>query len=496
MLLQLTHSDTRVHTIPHSCFDSANPTFPEVHHFVTTTTNPPFSTLPLRDELLAATRTLDYTSMTPVQMNALPPILDGKDVMAQARTGSGKTAAFALGLLNKLDIQIYKTQALVLCPTRELSDQVASEIRRLASALPNTKVLTLCGGKPMQDQLTSLKRDAHVIVGTPGRILKHLEKGSLVLNDIQTLVLDEADRMLDMGFHDDIMRILGKTSAQRQTLLFSATYPDQIQDVSAAIQVEPVEIRVDEAPPEEQIHQLLYNVTESNKVQALQTVLGIHQPDSCIVFCNRKQHCQTLATELGNQGYSVKALHGDLEQFDRDEAMIQFANGSVAVLVATDVAARGLDISELSAVINFDLAHDPETHVHRIGRTGRAGNEGLAISFVLGNEKHRVAAIEEYSNKQLPVETLPAPEARGYKPAQATTVTLHISGGKKDKVRPGDIVGALTANDALSKEQIGKIKVLDKMAYVAVSRAQTQIALDTLSNGKIKGRRFRVRTLR
>lgn len=460
------------------------------------TSNTPFSALTLRSELLAACGILDYSTMTPVQMNALPEILKGKDVMAQARTGSGKTAAFALGLLNKLDIQTYRTQALVLCPTRELSDQVATEIRRLASVLANTKVLTLCGGKPMQAQLASLKRDAHVIVGTPGRILKHLDKGSLQLDGIRTVVLDEADRMLDMGFHDDIMKILTRTDDKRQTLLFSATYPAEIQEVSGAIQTNPVEIRVDEAPAEEQIHQLFHEVHESNKLQALDIVMKTHQPDSCIIFCNRKQHCQTLSEELSRQGHAVKALHGDLDQFDRDEAMIQFANGSVSILVATDVAARGLDISELSAVINFDMAHDAETHVHRIGRTGRAGKEGLAISLVLPQESSRLIDIEALSGSRLSFTPLPTPGDRPGKPTPPMTVTLHINGGKKDKIRPGDIVGALTADKQLSQEQIGKIKVLDKMAYVAVSRDMANTALRTLSDGKIKGRRFRVRALR
>lgn len=434
--------------------------------------------------------------MTDIQRHVLPVLLDNRDVVAQAKTGSGKTAAFALGLLNKLDIQTYKTQALVLCPTRELSDQVAAEIRRLASALPNTKVLTLCGGKPMQAQLTSLKRDSHVIVGTPGRILKHLEKGTLVLDGIRTLVLDEADRMLDMGFHDDIMRILDKTASNRQTLLFSATYPDQIQQVSAAVQVDPVEVRLEASHQEEQIHQVFHQVTEDGKTAALLAVLQARQPDSCIIFCNRKLQCQTLSNTLHDQGYSVKALHGDLDQFERDESMILFANGSTSILVATDLAARGLDIDTLSAVINFDLALDPETHVHRIGRTGRAGHEGLAISFVLPNEQFRVQAIEDLLDTQLTVEELAQPQKRSSNPMQPRTATLHINAGKKDKIRPGDIVGALTADGALNKDQIGKITVLDKKSYVAIAREHARVALDVLSNGKIKGRRFRIRTLR
>ena len=455
-----------------------------------------FDSLPIRAELLEAVASLDYLEMTPIQLNTLPLILEGRDVLAQAKTGSGKTAAFAIGLLNKLDVQTFLTQALVLCPTRELADQVASEIRRLASAMSNTKVLTLCGGKPMQAQLASLKREAHVIVGTPGRILKHLEKGSLQVGGIKTLVLDEADRMLDMGFHDDIMRILDMTNSSKQSLLFSATYPDQIKHISAAIQRDPVEVRIENTESSEQIDQVFFRTTEATKRKALISVLEKYQPTSSIVFCNRKLHCQELTNALRDQGFSAKALHGDLDQYERDESLIQFANNSVSILVATDVAARGLDITDLSAVINFDLSHDAESHLHRIGRTGRAGSDGLAISLVLPQEDYRVQAIGEFQNRKIHIQELPATGGRSGEKLVPPTVTLHINAGKKDKIRPGDIVGALTANDDLSKEDIGKITVLDKIAYVAVARARANKALDLLSNGKIKGRKFRARALR
>ncbi|ASJ74704.1 ATP-dependent RNA helicase DbpA [Granulosicoccus antarcticus] len=455
-----------------------------------------FSSLPIRAELLEAVASLEYAEMTPIQAATLPQILEGRDVLAQARTGSGKTAAFAIGLLNKLDIQTFLTQSLVLCPTRELADQVASEIRRLASALPNTKVLTLCGGKPMQAQLASLKREAHVIVGTPGRILKHLEKGSLQVGGIKTLVLDEADRMLDMGFHDDIMRILDKTNDIKQSLLFSATYPDEIKHISAAVQKNPVEVRMENSESSEQIDQVFFRTTENGKKQALISVLENYHPASTLVFCNRKLHCQELTQALQGQGFSAKALHGDLDQYDRDESLIQFANNSISILVATDVAARGLDITDLSAVINYDLSHDTESHVHRIGRTGRAGSDGLAISLVLPNEDFRVQAIAELQNRRIHIQELPTRAGKSDGKLVPPTVTLHINAGRKDKIRPGDIVGALTASSELNKDDIGKITVLDKMAYVAVVRAQAHKALDLLANGKIKGRKFRVRTLR
>jgi len=345
-----------------------------------------FDDLPIRAELRQAIKAVKYTNLTPIQAGSAPAILEGKDLLAQAETGSGKTAAFAIGLLNKLDINDFEVQALVICPTRELSDQVAAEIRRLASGLANTRVLTLCGGKPMHDQLTSLKREPHVVVGTPGRLKKHLEIGTLHIGRIETLVLDEADRMLDMGFYDDIMDILSRTSGAQQTLLFSATYPSEIIGISRAIQTEPVEVRIKPQNTIEHIKQRFVFATEQQKPEVLFRALGRYQPESAIIFCNRKTQVQSVYNILKERGYPVRALHGDLEQRDRDEAIVLFSNKSISFLVATDVAARGLDISALSAVINYDVTPEPEVHLHRIGRTGRAGMDGNAITFINPDE--------------------------------------------------------------------------------------------------------------
>ena len=342
---------------------------------VTTTS---FSSLALTPELLANIQSLDYLVMTPIQAQSLPAILKGKDLLAQAKTGSGKTAAFAIGILHKLQAQTYQTQALVLCPTRELADQVSKEIRRLARAIPNTHILTLCGGNPIGPQLASLERNPHIVVGTPGRILKHLQKGSLKLDGLAMLVLDEADRMLDMGFHEDIMRIIDITPPQRQTLLFSATYPDQIKAISDAIQNNPVDIRVESLHDNTIIRQVFYEIQKGERTKTLVALLQHYRPESSVVFCNRKQQAQELAEALWQQGFHALAFHGDLEQKERDQVLVQFANKSSSILIATDVAARGLDIKDLQAVINFELSPDPQVHIHRIGRTGRAGNEGLA----------------------------------------------------------------------------------------------------------------------
>jgi len=434
--------------------------------------------------------------MTPIQAQSLPAILEGQDLLAQAKTGSGKTAAFAIGLLHSLETRTYQTQSLVLCPTRELADQVSKEIRRLARAIPNTKILTLCGGKPIVPQLASLEHSPHIVVGTPGRILKHLEKGSLKLDGLNMLVLDEADRMLDMGFHEDIMRIIDFMPRQRQTLLFSATYPDKIKEISDAIQNDPVDIRVQASHDNKQIKQVFYEIEKGERTKTLVRLLQHYRPESSVVFCNRKYQCRELAEELWQQGLHALALHGDLEQKDRDQVLVQFSNKSSSILIATDVAARGLDIKDLQAVINFELAHDPDIHIHRIGRTGRAGNTGLALSLFMASEAPRVSAIEDYQNSPVRIDKTSTLKTRENFRLSPPMVTLCINGGRKDKVRAGDILGALTASTKIQGKQIGKIDIFDNLAFVAVERPIAKQALKLLSEGKIKGRKFRIRKLR
>ena len=434
--------------------------------------------------------------MTPIQAQGLPAVLEGKDLLAQAKTGSGKTAAFAIGLLHHLDVKKYQTQALVLCPTRELADQVSKEIRRLARAIPNTKILTLCGGKPLAPQLVSLEHSPHIVVGTPGRILKHLiDKQSLNLETLKILVLDEADRMLDMGFYDDIMQIINSTPSQRQTLLFSATYPEQIRDISDAIQIDPVDIRLETSHSENKIKQVLYEIEKGERTKTLVSILHHYRPESTIVFCNRKQQAKELAEALWQEGFHALALHGDLEQKERDQVLVQFSNKSSSILIATDVAARGIDIKDLAAVVNFELSPDPEIHVHRIGRTGRAGNEGLALSLFMASEAHKVNRIEEYLNTTLNIENTNTLKMRENFRLSPPMVTLCINGGRKNKVRAGDILGALTAKTDLPGKQIGKIDIFDTISYVAIERPIAKQALKILNEGKIKGRKFKVRKL-
>jgi ATP-independent RNA helicase DbpA len=452
-----------------------------------------FSALPLPSAMLANLDSLGYQRMTPIQAQSLPPVLAGQDLIAQAKTGSGKTAAFGIGLLNKINPRYFAVQALVLCPTRELADQVTKEIRRLARFADNIKVLTLCGGNTMRPQMASLEHGAHIVVGTPGRIMDHLNRGSLKLEALQTLVLDEADRMVDMGFYDDMVSIAAACPRQRQTLLFSATYPDNIRKQSARFLRNPIEVKVEALHEEGKISQLFFEIDAAERNDAVAKLLSHYRPLSSIAFCNTKQQCRDLVEHLQNQGFDALALYGELEQRERDEVLVRFANRSCSVLVATDVAARGLDITALEAVINVDLTRDPEVHIHRIGRTGRGDETGLALSLVTPAEMRRVEAIEQYQNlraKWTPLESL---KAASREPLLPPMVTLQIQGGRKDKIRPGDILGALTGEAGLVGAQVGKIAVFEFCCYVAVVRGASKQALKRLAEGKIKGKPAKVR---
>lgn len=454
-----------------------------------------FSTLNvLPAEQLANLTELGYHTMTPVQAAALPAILAGKDVRAQAKTGSGKTAAFGLGLLQHIDASQFITQSLVLCPTRELADQVAKELRRLARYMPNIKVLTLCGGQPFGAQRDSLQHAPHVIVATPGRLLDHLKKETVNLNALQTLVLDEADRMLDMGFADAIDEVISHAPQDRQTLLFSATWPTAIATISSRVQRSPETIEIDSVDELPSVEQQFYEISRSGKISLLQKLLSKHEPASCVVFCNTKKDCQAVCDALSESNQSVLALHGDMEQRDRDQTLVRFANGSSRVLVATDVAARGLDIKALEMVINYELSWDPEVHVHRIGRTARAGESGLAISLCAPEEAQRASVLADMLNLSLSWQ--PAPIGGSIKPLEAAMATLCIDGGKKAKMRPGDILGALTGDMGLDGADIGKIDVHPMHVYVAVRESVARHAWKQLQQGKIKGKSVKVRLLK
>jgi len=457
----------------------------------------------MNPDLLGNLASLGYQAMTPIQAQSLPDILDGEDVIGQAKTGSGKTAAFGLGLLQRLDISHYEIQSLVLCPTRELADQVSKEIRRLARRMPNIKVLTLCGGMPFSPQLGSLEHGAHIIVGTPGRIEDHLRRGSMTLTHVNTLVLDEADRMLDMGFQASVEAIVEQVPKWRQTLLFSATFSDTIKAVVKRIMRKPVMVKVESTHDSHTIAQHFYQVNDQQQCMlALRLLLSDrlteqlsgHGAESSLVFCNTKRETVEIADELVRHGFSALALNGDLEQWQRDQAMVRFANKSVSILVATDVAARGLDIDAVGAVFNFQLPHEPETYIHRIGRTGRAGSKGAAFTLHNGNE-YKLTMLSDYIKRTITSESLPPASVLDTHPVKPSMATLQVGGGKKQKLRPGDILGALTAGKGITGKQVGKIHILENWAYVAVSRDVVQIALKKIGEGKLKGRTFRVRLI-
>ncbi|WP_202980218.1 ATP-dependent RNA helicase DbpA [Marinobacter fonticola] len=455
-----------------------------------------FSQLRLRSDLLGNLASLGYEAMTPIQAASLPHVLNGRDVIAQARTGSGKTAAFGLGLLDKLDVERFRIQSLVLCPTRELADQVARELRKLARAIHNIKILTLCGGQPIGPQIGSLEHGAHIIVGTPGRVGDHIRKGTLQLDHVAMLVLDEADRMLDMGFQDELDSIVGQLPASRQTLLFSATYPEQIASIAERVMHDPERIEVETSHSGQSIQQRFYPVNnDDERIEGLRLLLIKHRPDSAIVFCNTKVETETVADALRSIGFTALPLHGDLEQKARDLVLVRFANKSATVLVATDVAARGLDIDDLDAVFNFHVARDLDVHVHRIGRTGRAGSTGLAFTFFSEKERYKIDALAERTGIKIKEASLPAANQRNQTTYKPPMVTLQIDGGKKQKVRPGDILGALTGEDGVPGKAVGKINVTDTNAFVAVTRDHAKQALAKLSSGKLKGRSFRARRI-
>ena len=457
---------------------------------------PGFDTLALKPGTLENLQSLGYQVMTPIQAASLPPALAGKDLIAQAQTGSGKTAAFALALLSNLNPRRFAVQSLVLCPTRELADQVSTEIRRLARAEENIKVVTLCGGVALRGQRASLEHGAHVVVGTPGRVMDHLQRQYLALDALNTLVLDEADRMLDMGFFDDISTVARQCPGTRQTLLFSATYPEGIEKLAKQFMRDPVRIALASQLAGPQIEQRFYEVTRANRFETVARALNHFRPISTLAFCNTKQQCRELADFLQQQGFSALALYGELEQRERDQVLAQFANRSCSVLVATDVASRGLDITQLEAVINVSITPDPQVHVHRIGRTGRAGAAGLALSLTSMDEMGSVGKIEQYQKQESRWHPVAELTPSGSGPLLAPMVTLQLLGGRKEKIRPGDVLGALTGPDGgYTREQIGRISVTEFTTFVAVQRDIAKEAMRRLNAGKVKGKSVKVRFL-
>jgi len=432
--------------------------------------------------------TLGYHTMTEIQADTIPVVVKGKDVIAQAKTGSGKTAAFGIPLILKIDTDSRDPQALIMTPTRELADQVAKELRRLARYRDNLKIITLTGGVPMRGQISSLEQGAHIVVGTPGRLQDHLSRGTLPLFDIKTLVLDEADRMLDMGFYDAISKIVSNFPKQRQTLLFSATFPEKIEQLAKDVLRAPERITVISTHHKEVITQVAYKIAFDEKDKALIQILQAYRPESVLIFSNTKQETERIADMLSEHSFLSEALHGDLNQKERNETLLMFANRSIPILVATDVASRGLDVKEIALVINYDIPHDPEIYTHRIGRTGRAGARGTAVSLYTPNQAAKLAEIAPEAS----IEPLSRLSVDKRFAMDSQWVTLCIDGGKKSKLRAGDILGTLCKEIGLANAQIGKIDIFETQSYVAIEREVAKNAYNGLKNGKIKKRKFRV----
>ena len=458
-------------------------------------TDKEFATLPLGQPCLDNLAQLEYREMTPIQALALPPMLEGRDVLGQAGTGTGKTAAFGLALLARVTPGHGRPGALVLCPTRELAAQVADELRRLARPIAHTKVLTLSGGSSIVRERASLAHGVDVVVGTPGRVQDHVVRGRLDLTGIQTLVLDEADRMLEMGFIDAVTAIASATPADRQTLLFSATFPDAVRALSASFQRDAVQVAAPEAANPSRVVRKIYELGSLDRTTALIRILGHHRPASAVIFCNQRETCDVVAEALTRAGSAAVALHGGMDQHDRNTVLLLLRNGSLRTIVATDVAARGLDIDELAAVINYELPREADSFVHRIGRTARVGREGLAISLVGPSDTRALEDLRTGPLAGVPSSPVPAPaSASGSspdRPPAPSMITIAIQGGRHDRLRPGDLVGALTTGVGINGSDIGQISVLDRISFVALAVAAGPRALAGLNSGRIKKKRFR-----
>jgi len=434
--------------------------------------------------LLERLDTLHFTTMTQIQEKAIKPILEGKDILAQSKTGSGKTLAFGLPCIVRTDVDKHRPQTLILTPTRELSEQIAVELRKVAYYKSNLKILTLYGGVPLRAQADSLAKGAHILIGTPGRIQDHLSKGTLLLDTIETLVLDEADRMLDMGFYDEIVKINSNISGTKQSLLFSATFPPKIEKLAQTLLKQPLTIKVDTVQESDKIDEIVYET--SDKFKTLIALIQSYKPESLLVFCNTKVDVIALTDKLHQNGHSAIDIHGDLDQKERNESVIAFSNRSKRILVATDVASRGLDIKDIALVINYDLPFDKEVYTHRIGRTGRSDATGTAISLYSTSDSEKCAYITSQARrahmKDLRVDA-------SFKMVSDYD-TLCINGGKKTKLRAGDILGTFCKEIGIENTMIGKITITDTKSYIALHHSVIDKVFKALKKVKIKKKKY------
>jgi ATP-independent RNA helicase DbpA len=436
------------------------------------------------EALLETINTFNFNQMSEIQDKAINPILAGKDILAQSKTGSGKTLAFGIPVVMHTDMSENQPQTIIITPTRELAEQIAVELRKIAAYKSNLKILTLYGGVPLRAQAESLAKGAHILIGTPGRIQDHLAKETLVLDKIKTLVLDEADRMLDMGFYDEIIKIGTNMPRTKQTLLFSATFPQKIEKLAKTLLKQPLTIKVDTIQEEAKIDEIVYET--SNKFKSLTALIQSYRPESLLIFCNTKAEVISLADTLHKRGHSVIDLHGDLDQRERNEAVLAFSNGSKRILVATDVASRGLDIKDIELIINYDLPFDKEVYTHRIGRTGRADATGIALSLYSPDDSEKCSYITSQARigqmKDLRVDA-------AFKMVSLYD-TLCINGGKKTKLRAGDILGTLCKEIGIDPKMIGKINITETKSYVALHHTVVDKVFKALKKTTIKKKKY------
>ncbi|XKG51351.1 ATP-dependent RNA helicase DbpA [Malaciobacter canalis] len=449
-----------------------------------------FNSLNISKELLENLNSLEFKKMTKIQEKTLPLLLNNSDVIAQAKTGSGKTISFSIPLVEKLEVKKFTIQSMVICPTRELANQVAQEIKKLCRHIHNVKVLTLCGGVPFKPQAASLKHKAHIVVGTPGRLLKHISENNIELKNIKTLVLDEADKMLDMGFYEDVISIVNELPKDnRQTSLFSATFEENIKVLAKDILNNPVFIQDEDIHSNQKITQVFYKIAQASKTSLIPSLISSNKASSVLIFCNRKVTCEELADEIFELGFDCVVLNSDLDQKQRDETIVLFSNKSYPIMIATDVASRGLNIDDIDLVINYDVAKDEKVHTHRIGRTARAQAKGKAIT--LYTNEYEIEEIKELYNdiEFSSIQDLEDDLSYNLIPEYRT---LYINGGKKNKLRAGDIVGALIHQVGLKSEDIGNIDIFTFHSYVAIKKEYELKVLKELNNNKIKGKKYQV----
>ncbi|GGW83340.1 ATP-dependent RNA helicase DbpA [Alteromonas halophila] len=454
-----------------------------------------FSSLPLDSAVIEALSRNGITAPSPIQQASLEHALTGRDIQGMAQTGSGKTLCFALPIVNKLNPSLRRPQAVILCPTRELAAQVAEQCRMVASHIPNIKVLTLCGGQPMGPDIQSLKHGCHIVVGTPGRLAEHLEKRRLDLSQVTTRVLDEADRMLDMGFIDSVDAIFAATPNDAQSLFFSATFPEPLAKLAHRYQLDPEVISVTESSAPPAISEVAYHVLSHTREQSLKAVLTHYKPSTAMVFCNTRQQVVEVVASLTQEGFVAAGLQGDMEQHARNAVLMQFELGALQVLVATDVAARGLDISSVDCVINYTLSEDMDTHTHRVGRTARAGETGQAVSLIVDDDLLRIEQLAERLKRDIPVKGAQALRFHKNRIVMPDYTAIMLGAGKKQKLRPGDILGALTQEAGIPGDDIGKIAVRNSQSFVAVKTRSVKRAMAQFREGKIKGKKVRARKL-